>query len=83
MTPRPVRTRAPALFDGLGLPAKPAMALDPTTVVAGLASDKKRKGSALRFVLCDAPGSAVVQPVPLTEAEGAIRAVLDNGAAVR
>jgi 3-dehydroquinate synthetase len=41
-------------------------------VLEALRSDKKRKQSALRFVLCDAIGSAVTMPVPWERANAAL-----------
>lgn len=62
--------RLAALFDRLGLPARPARPLSRASLLAALGHDKKRRGGRLHAVLPVAPGEVVIRS-------------LENGAVAR
>ncbi len=65
VTPAGTAERLAAVLVRQGLPTRAA--LDPETVVAGLASDKKRLSGKVHFVFLERIGEAAVHPIPLDD----------------
>jgi shikimate kinase/3-dehydroquinate synthase len=78
VTPPAVAEEARALLDALGLPRRAPPGIPRAAALAALRSDKKRVGTTLRFVLCDAVGSAVTTAVPGELAADALDALLET-----
>ncbi|MES1205802.1 MAG: 3-dehydroquinate synthase [Pseudomonadota bacterium] len=66
LTPTPLRDRARAVLDRVGLPTDVERRLTPE-ILARVDVDKKRRSDAVRFVFVSAPGVASLVDLPLAE----------------
>lgn len=76
VTPVALEQRVSELLSTLGLPVRARFPYD--VAIAFLSRDKKRSAGVVRFVLVEAPGTAVVQAVTPVEARRALRTVIET-----